>query len=75
MKDNITCTITHSIGAISEKANGYSKELNLVSWNDAQPKYDLRTWHSDHEKSGKGLTMSKEELIALYKLIKAELEG
>ena len=75
MKDNITFKITRTIGAVSTGENGYTKELNLVSWNGAEPKYDLRTWHPLREKCGKGLTMNKEELIALYELIKAELEG
>lgn len=75
MKDNITFKITRTIGEVSISENGYTKELNLVSWNGAEPKYDLRTWYPLREKCGKGLTMNKEELIALYELIKAELEG
>lgn len=75
MKDNITFEITRAIGAVSTSENGYTKELNLVSWSDAEPKYDLRTWYPLHEKCGKGLTMNKEELAALFELIKAELEG
>lgn len=45
--------------------NGWSKELNLVSWNDAVPKYDLRNWSPDHKKMGRGITLTKDELQIL----------
>lgn len=34
--------IKETIGTLSESAKGWDKELNLVSWNDKDPKYDLR---------------------------------
>ncbi|GAU76537.1 YdbC family protein [Fusibacter sp. 3D3] len=61
--------ITETIGAISENNKGWSKELNLISWNDRAPKYDLRDWAPEHEKMGKGITLSKEELIKLKELL------
>lgn len=45
--------------------NGWSKELNLVAWNDAAPKYDLRNWSADHKKMGRGITLTKDELQIL----------
>ena len=54
--------IKETIGVLSESAKGWSKELNLVSWNDAAPKYDIREWSPDHSKMGKGVTLTKEEL-------------
>ncbi len=61
--------ITKSIGILSETNKGWNKELNLVSWNDREPKYDLRDWSPDHEKMGKGITLSKEELIELKNIL------
>ena len=61
--------IVKKIGALSSSASGWAKELNLISWNDREPKYDLRDWSADHEKMGKGVTLSKEELIALRELL------
>ncbi|ACL75080.1 YdbC family protein [Ruminiclostridium cellulolyticum] len=61
--------ITENIGNLSESGRGWYKELNLVSWNDRDPKYDIRDWSPDHEKMGKGVTMTKEELIELKKLL------
>ncbi|OPX43220.1 hypothetical protein CLHUN_29700 [Ruminiclostridium hungatei] len=61
--------ITESLGALSESGKGWFKELNLVSWNDREPKYDIRDWSPEHEKMGKGVTLSKDELRELKKLL------
>ena len=61
--------ITEEIGVLSENAKGWRKELNMVSWNDAEPKYDLRDWAPEHEKMGKGITMTEEEFRKLKELI------
>ena len=61
--------ILEKIGVLSENAKGWRKELNLISWNGAAPKYDIREWAPEHEKMGKGVTLTKEELEALKKLI------
>ena len=66
--------IINSIGVIGEGSHGWKKELNRVSWNGGEPKYDLRDWAPDHEKIGKGITMTETELRALKKLIDAEIE-
>lgn len=62
-------TITEQIGTLSESAKGWKKELNLISWNDRAPKYDIREWSPEHEKMGKGVTLSKEEVVALRDLL------
>lgn len=61
--------IIKNIGVLSTSASGWAKELNLISWNDRDPKYDLRDWSPDREKMGKGVTLSKEELSALKELL------
>lgn len=65
--------IVKQIGVVSESKTGWTKELNLISWNDREPKYDLRDWAPDHEKMGKGITLSKEEVNELTKILN-ELE-
>mgnify|MGYP000728177945 CR=1 FL=1 len=57
--------ITKHIAVLSEGAKGWNKELNLVSWNDRDPKYDIREWSPEKDKMGKGLTLSKEEIVLL----------
>jgi hypothetical protein len=61
--------ITKNIGVLSESNKGWSKELNLVSWNDRDPKYDIRDWSQEHDKMGKGVTLTQEELAELKKLL------
>lgn len=63
--------ILEKVGVISTSASGWSKELNLISWNDREPKYDLRDWSADGSKMGKGVTLKKEELSALKDLLNA----
>ena len=66
---DIKFEIIEKIGLLSESEKGWSKELNLVSWNDREPKYDIRAWSPDREKMSKGITLSREELIALKDLL------
>lgn len=61
--------IKENIGVLSESTKGWSKELNIVSWNDKEPKYDLREWDPAHEKMGKGMTLSVEELKKLKEVL------
>lgn len=61
--------IVKKFGVLSTTSRGWTKEFNLVSFNDRPPKYDLREWGPDGETMGKGVTLSKEELVALRDLI------
>ena len=61
--------IVKKIGVLSKAGSGWTKELNLISWNDRDAKYDIRDWSADGEKMGKGVTLSKEELSALKELL------
>ena len=61
--------IKETIGVLSENDKSWSKELNLISWNDRPEKYDIRDWAPEHEKMGKGVTLSIEELRILKKIL------
>ena len=61
--------IIKKVGILSVTSKGWTKELNLVSWNDRDPKYDIREWSPDGKTMGKGVTLSKEELVALRDLL------
>lgn len=65
--------IVEHLGVISENDKGWKKELNLVSWNEREPKYDLRDWNETHEKMGKGVTLSKEEAANLIKILQEKI--
>lgn len=62
---DIKFEIKQNLVVLSESPKGWTKELNLVSWNDKEPKYDLRDWDPGHEKMGKGVTLTSEELKKL----------
>jgi len=61
--------IIKKIGVLSTSPLGWAKQLNLISWNDRDAKYDIREWSPDGEKMGKGITLSREELLALKDLL------
>lgn len=61
--------IIKNIGTLSESSRGWTKELNLISWNGRDPKYDIRDWDPEHEKMGKGVTLTDEELKKLKELL------
>ena len=62
---SITCEIVEPIEVLSENERGFTKEINLVSWNGAEPKFDIRNWHPGRVRSGKGITLTKEEIMTL----------
>lgn len=61
--------IVKNLGVISQLPSGWTKELNLISWNDREPKYDLRDWAPDHSKMRKGITLNGDEIILLRDLL------
>ena len=67
--ENITYKIIKRFGVLSENESGWKREFNLVSWNDAKPKYDIRQWAPDGIKMSKGLTMTEDEIKILRNLI------
>ena len=65
MEKEFTYKVIREIAVLSEKTNGWSKQLNLISWNDGEPKYDIRDWGPNREKMGKGVTLTPAELMSL----------
>jgi len=65
----ITFKIVEEVGVLSELPSGWQKELNLVSWNERDAKYDLRDWNADHEKMRKGITLTVDELAQLRDIL------
>lgn len=66
---NIKYEIKEEVGIISESSKGWTKELNLINWNGREAKFDLRDWAPEHEKMGKGVTLTKEELKKLRDIL------
>lgn len=65
MADDFKFEITQALGTLSQGPKGWDMELNMVSWGGRPPKYDIRTWSADHQKMTKGVTLTKEEVVAL----------
>lgn len=61
--------ISKNLGVLGEGNKGWKKEINLVSWNGRNPKADIRDWNETHEKMGKGVTLTKEQLINLKEIL------
>ncbi|KEI12509.1 seryl-tRNA synthetase [Clostridium novyi B str. ATCC 27606] len=66
---DIKFEIKENVGVLSESAKWWKKELNLISWNDKEAKYDIRDWDSEHKKMGKGVTLNVDELKALKEIL------
>ncbi len=67
--EEVKFEIIESFGVLSTTPSGWTKELNLISWNGGEPKYDIRQWAPDHAKMGKGVNLSREEAEELKQLL------
>ena len=65
--------IIQKIAALSQRPRGWERQLNLISWNDGEPKYDIRDWSPDGSRMGKGISLSAEEM-GILKGILADME-
>ena len=69
--NEISFEIVEHLGILRTSAAGWSRELNLISWNGRPPKYDIRDWTPDHTKSSKGITFTDYEMQQIVELMKA----
>ena len=65
--------IIQKIAVLSQRPRGWERQLNLISWNDGEPKYDIRDWSPDGSRMGKGISLSAEEM-GILKGILADME-
>ena len=65
--------VVQRVAVLSQRPRGWERQLNLISWNEREPKYDIRDWAPDHSKMGKGVTLSADEVASLKDLL-AELD-
>lgn len=61
--------IVKEIAVLSTNRSGWNREVNMVSWNEAKPKLDIRDWAPEHEKMGKGVSLSAEEVAVLQEVL------
>ena len=67
--------IVNEISLFSTCDSGYTKEINLISWNGKEPKYDIRSFSPNREKCGKGITLNADEAAALLKALQKEVNS
>lgn len=65
----IKYNIEKRVGTIQTNETGWSKELNIVSWNEGVSKYDIREWNEDHTHMSRGITLHEEEARTLLKIL------
>ena len=64
--------IVKEIAVLSKGDSGYTKEINLISWNGREPKYDIRSFSPNREKCGKGITLNADEAAALLEALSSD---
>lgn len=75
-KGDFRFEITEHIAVIgTNPATLWTKELNVVKWNDARPKLDIREWDPEHEHCGRGITMNEAEGKELVKALCERFEN
>lgn len=65
----ITFELVEHIGVFGKDSKGWTKELNRVAWNGGAAKYDIRSWDENHLKMGRGITLTKQEVLELKNII------
>lgn len=68
-ESGITYKVEKSEGIISTMSNGWKKELNKVAWNDGEARFEIRSWSKDHQRMGKGISFTEEELVTLANIL------
>ena len=71
MATELKYEIVETLGVLSENSKGWTKELNLIKWNDNAPKYDLRDWSPEHDRMGKGVTLTMDEIATLKDILES----
>lgn len=78
---NIKFEVREHIGTLystirgRREGTGWSKQVNLVSWNGNPPKIDIRDWSEDLTKMSKGITLTREEAREVMELLQAYFNG
>ncbi len=67
--DEVRFDLMEHIGVLSRKDNGWTREVNIVSWNSGPAKVDIREWDPDHERMTRGVTLFEDEAEKLAKVL------
>lgn len=68
-ENEVTYEIVETLATITKNRSGWTKELNLVAWNGAEPKYDIREWSPNHDHLSKGITLTDAEMREIVRAV------
>ncbi|ALX47643.1 YdbC family protein [Lentibacillus amyloliquefaciens] len=72
-KYRVDWDVIEEIAVLYESQAGWTKELNIISWNGDEPKYDVRWWNPDKTRLGKGFTFTADELSKLKVILDTKI--
>lgn len=70
----ITYDVVKKIGVIADNSI-WETQVNMISWNHAKPKFDIRKWNVETNKMSKGISLTESEARALADLLIEYFEG
>ena len=65
----IQCTLKHHLGKLRENEKGWSREVNIISWEGALSRLDIRDWSKGKDRSSKGITFTRAEVERLRDML------
>ncbi|MBP3392346.1 MAG: hypothetical protein J6L76_06125 [Clostridia bacterium] len=65
----IQCTLKHHLGTLRESDKGWRREVNIVSWEGAASRLDIRDWSKNKDRSSKGVTFTRKEVERLRDML------
>ena len=63
--ERISYKVIANVGTLAKYPTGWSKEVNIVSWNEGPAKLDVRDWSPEHDKMSRGITLNADEVQRL----------
>ena len=62
--ERISYKVIANVGTLAKYPTGWSKEVNIVSWNEGPAKLDIRDWSPEHDKMSR-ITLNADEVQRL----------
>ena len=60
--------INDAVATLSQSGD-YTCEVNVITYGNGRPKLDIRRWNRAEDKMQKGITLDKEEALALFEAL------
>lgn len=67
--DDFSFEIVRHIGVLSTSPRGWTREVNVVSWNAKPARLDIRDWAPDHDKMSRGVALNGHETEQLKMIL------